>query len=241
MQQILHQLKTGGDESFSYIDQVVPWLELPRFGKSWQEMLEYYEQLPDPRLFKTHCTYQQTPGVNTARIILSSRDPRDCCVSFYHHVMSMTDTALESANMQRPQSFGEYFENWMSFGAWYRNVHSWWPHINDKNVLWLRYEDMVKDLNSCAQQILSFLGWELDKTKLEKALEFCSFPWMKQHSEKFTARSETGESLFKPGGFIRKGQVGDHKSLMDPEQEQRILDRAKEYLPADCLRFIGLD
>lgn len=241
MQQILHQLKTGGDNSFTYIDQVVPWLELPRSNKSWQQMLEYYEQLPNPRLFKTHCTYPQTPGVNTARIILSSRDPRDCCVSFYHHVMSMTDVALQRANMTRPQSFDEYFEDWMSFGAWYRNVQSWWPHINDENVLWLRYQDMVKDLKNSLQQILSFLEWKLDEASLNKALELCSFPWMKQNAEKFTSRSETGESLFKPGGFIRKGQVGDHKEIMSHEQEQRILDRAKDILPEDCLRFIGID
>ena len=240
MQQILHQLKTGGDDSFTYIDQVVPWLELPRSNNSWQQMLQYYEQLPDPRVFKTHCTYAQTPGVDTARIILSSRDPRDCCVSFYHHVMSMTDTALQNANMTRPQSFDEYFESWMAFGAWYRNVQSWWPHINNTNLLWLRYEDMVQDLKTSLRQIESFLDWKLDAVHLEKVIEYCSFPWMKQHTEKFSARSETGESLFKPGGFIRKGKVGDHKSLMSPKQEQRILDRAEETLPADCLRFIGV-
>ena len=34
MQQILHQLRTGGDESFSSIDDVVPWLERQREDKS---------------------------------------------------------------------------------------------------------------------------------------------------------------------------------------------------------------
>jgi hypothetical protein len=240
MQQILYQLKTGGDDSFVSIDQVAPWLELPRNNQSWQQSLACFEQLPNPRIFKTHCTYMQTPGVDTARIILSSRDPRDCCVSFYHHVMSMTDAALKYFNMTRPQSFAEYFESWMSFGAWYRNVQSWWPHINAANVLWLRYQDMVTDLPTAVQQILTFLDWELDESKAEKILEYCSFSWMKQHAEKFVARSEAGESLFKPGGFIRKGQVGDHNSLMSPKQEQQILDRAKAILPEDCLSFIGI-
>ena len=68
MQQILHQLKTGGDPGFADIDQVVPWLELPRRGMSWRELLDKYEQLSDPRIFKTHCTFPQTPGTGTARI-----------------------------------------------------------------------------------------------------------------------------------------------------------------------------
>ena len=152
----------------------------------------------------------------------------------------MTDAALKYFNMTRPQSFDEYFQSWMSFGAWFRNVQSWWPHINAANVLWLRYQDMVTDLPNSVQQILSFLDWELDESKAEKILEYCSFSWMKQHAEKFVARSEAGESLFKPGGFIRKGQVGDHNSLMSPKQEQKILDRAKAILPEDCLSFIGI-
>ena len=240
MQQILHQLKTGGDPGFADIDQVVPWLELPRRGMSWRELLDKYEQLSDPRIFKTHCTFPQTPGTDTARIILSSRDPRDCCVSFYHHVMSMTDAAIANFDMQRPGSFDEYFESWMSFGAWYRNVQSWWPHINDENVLWLRYQDMVNDLETSVQKILSFLDWKLAENQLPQVLEYCSFPWMKRHAEKFVTRSETGESLFKSGGFIRKGKNGDHKNLMRPEQEKQILEKARELLPVECLSFLGI-
>jgi len=35
MQQILHQLRSG-DASFSSIDELVPWLEITREGKSWR-------------------------------------------------------------------------------------------------------------------------------------------------------------------------------------------------------------
>ena len=102
MQQILYQMRTGGDPNFDTIDAVVPWLERPRAGKSWQQVLEDYDALPRPRLFKTHCTAEQTPGIGTASIILTVRDPRDCCVSFYHHLMNMTDEAREASGHQRP-------------------------------------------------------------------------------------------------------------------------------------------
>lgn len=244
MQQILYQLKSGGDTSFRSIDDVVPWLELPRRGIHWQVLLARYEQLDNPRVFKTHCTYrqtpQQTPGVEHANIILSSRDPRDCCVSFYHHVMSMTDKALQHVGIPRPQNFDEYFEQWMSFGAWFRNVRGWWPHIGDRNVLWLRYEDMVNDLASCIERILQFLGWPVTDKVRPVILEHCSFAWMQQHDEKFATRFENGELMFKPKRFIRKGQVGDHKTRLSPEQEQMILEKAKKDLPQDCLDFLGL-
>ena len=41
MQQILHQLRTGGDTTFASIDDVVPWLEIQREGKSWQKILQH--------------------------------------------------------------------------------------------------------------------------------------------------------------------------------------------------------
>ena len=241
MQQILYQLKSGGDDSFTDIDHVVPWLEMPRQTISWEQRLEQYEQMDNPRLFKTHCTYEQTPGVDVAKIILSSRDPRDCCTSFYHHMMSMTDAALEYYNIERPASFNDYFEQWMAFGAWYRNVKSWWPHINDKNVLWLRYEDMVVNLEANINTIVKFLGWKIDQRRTHTIFTHCSFTWMKQHSEKFFTRFDTGESMFEPGGFIRKGRVGDHKNLLTAQQEYRIVKRAREDLTPECLSFLGLD
>jgi hypothetical protein len=34
MQQILYQMRSGGNTDFDNIDTVVPWLERPRKGKS---------------------------------------------------------------------------------------------------------------------------------------------------------------------------------------------------------------
>ena len=45
MQQILHQLRSSGDTDFFSIDRVVPWLELPRPGRSADEVLADYEKL----------------------------------------------------------------------------------------------------------------------------------------------------------------------------------------------------
>ena len=241
MQQILHQLRSGGDDTFFSIDDVVPWLELPRANKEWPEVLQEYEQLPDPRVFKTHCTYEQTPGVDTARIILTSRDPRDCCISFYHHVMDMTDSAKQRMSIKTPESFDEFLDNWLGFASWYRNVSSWWPHRNDPNVLWLRYEDLKQDFDTAMDKILIFLDWQINEAERGRVYELCSFQWMKENAVRFARQNETGEPVFKPGGFIRKGQVGDGKDTLTLEQEARIFDKAREALSSDCLVFFGID
>lgn len=240
MQQILHQLRTGGDPDFNSIDEVVPWLELQRDEMSWQDIIEKFENIQDPRVFKTHCTYQQTPGTDTVNIIMSSRDPRDCCVSFYHHVMDMTDDARKRVGFDQYRTLDDVFEAWLQYAAWYRNIQSWWPHYHDDNVLWLRYEDMKQSLEGSIDKIIAFLGWDKTADQRNKALFYSSFEWMKTHSEKFTRQGKSAKPIFKPGGFIRKGEVGDHKTKLSSEQEQRILEKARQLLEPDCLKFLGL-
>jgi hypothetical protein len=239
MQNILYQLRSGGDPGFDSIDAVVPWLELPRDSLSHTEVLEGYESMASPRIFKTHCTYEQTPGTGTVNIIMSSRDPRDCMVSFYHHIMDMTDEARAHGNFSKIQTFDDVFELWMNFSAWFRNLASWWPHFDDDRLLWLRYEDMKQDIDGCVDHILGFLHWDITPAQRQAVNEYISFDWMKTHTDKFTMNIQ-GKSAFKPGGFIRKGQTGDHKQKLSATQEQQILDRAREVLEADCLRFLGI-
>jgi hypothetical protein len=250
MQQILHQLRTGGDPDFNSIDDVVPWLEIPREGKSWQQILQHFEALPEPRIFKTHCTAEQTPGIGMAKIILTSRDPRDCCVSFYHHLMNMTDEARAHKQVPSPASFDEHVDMWLEFAAWYRNVKSWWPYHKNPRVLWLRYQDMKEDIVSCIDQITAFLEWKTTTEQKERVLEYSSFDWMKAHDEKFSSQGGHGQdagkkdgskiSVFKPGKFIRQGKVGKYRELMTEEQERRILQKAKDMLEPECLRFLEL-
>lgn len=241
MQQILHQLRTGGDESFFSIDEVVPWLEITRAGKSWQQVLQHYEGLAEPRIFKTHCTAEQTPGIGTASIILSSRDPRDCCVSFYFHILNMTEETRRRVNMLAPESFEQHVEQWLSYAAWYRNVQSWWPYHDHSKVLWLRYQDMKADLALSVDRIIDFLQWDLTSEQKQRVLKYSSFDWMKAHDEKFSSQGDAKKPLFKPGKFVRQGKVGGYRELMTPAQEALILDKACEVLAPECLDFLGLD
>jgi hypothetical protein len=241
MQQILYQMRSGGDPTFDNIDAVVPWLELPRKNKSWQQVLDDYDTLPRPRLFKTHCTAEQTPGIGTASIILTVRDPRECCVSFYHHLMNMTDEARNTSGHLRPASFAAHVDNWLEFAAWYRNVKSWWPYRDHEKVMLLRYKDLKHDLAAGIDQIAVFLGWELNSEQKSKVLEYSSFNWMKAHDVKFSGQNEPGKASFKPGRFIRQGKVGAYKELLTPELEKKILDRAHAELEPLCLRFLGIE
>ncbi len=241
MQQILYQMRSGGDPDFDNIGAVVPWLECPREGKTWQQVLDDYEALPQPRLFKTHCTAEQTPGIGTARIILTVRDPRDCCVSFYYHIVNMTDAARETLGHSCPQSFTAHVDKWLKDGAWFRNVKGWWPYRNHEKVLLLRYQDLKRDLAGGIERINDFLGWSLTPAQKAAATTFSSFDWMKAHDEKFSRQISTKQPTFKPGQFIRQGRVGGYKALLTPKLERKILDRVVAALEPECARFLGIE
>jgi len=46
--------------------------------------------------------------------------------------------------------------------------------------------------------------------------------------------------LFKPGGFIRKGKTGDHKTKLSADQEQKILQKARDELEPACLEYLNI-
>jgi hypothetical protein len=240
MQQLLHQMKTGGDTSYGSIFEVVPWIELPIKGRTWRQALAVFESLPDPRVFKTHCTYDQTPGVGTAKIILTVRDPRECCVSFFHHVNGFKKELVPDMPDIAFPTMQAGVDHFLRVGAWVRNVKGWWAHRNDPGILLLRYADLVADLEANVDRIADFLGWTLTPAGRARALEHSSFEWMKANSQLFTRQLGKDEPVFEPGTFIRQGKVGRHGDDLSPAQEAQILTVVRAELEPDCLAYLGL-
>jgi len=44
------------------------------------------------------------------------------------------------------------------FGDYFEHILSWSKHLNDENVLFLTYEDMVHDTHESIRKIAKFLG-----------------------------------------------------------------------------------
>jgi hypothetical protein len=232
MQQILSQLRGGDDDGV--ISEAVPWLESPDpAGVAAQ--LARYEAMADPRMFKTHCTPAQTPGIDVVRLVMTSRDPRDACVSMFHHKRDMVDTAVHGV----PASLDAHVEQWLAFGGWYRNVAGWWAERHRPNLLWLRYEDLVADLPSAVDRIAGFLDVPMTAEVRARVLERSSFAWMRDHRERFTRRRRDAAPSFKPEGFIRKGEVTRGADL-SPAAAAAIVERARRELDPECLAFLGV-
>uniref|UniRef100_A0A7N9CPG2 Sulfotransferase n=1 Tax=Macaca fascicularis TaxID=9541 RepID=A0A7N9CPG2_MACFA len=61
----------------------------------------------------------------------------------------------------------------VGYGSWFEHVQEFWEHRMDSNVLFLKYEDMHRDLVTMVEQLARFLGVSCDKTQLEALTEHC--------------------------------------------------------------------
>jgi hypothetical protein len=196
MQMMLYQLTTAGEMDFPHIDSISPWFEIELRRGTGRDL----EQLPSPRFFKSHLVHEKLP--RNAKFIYVARDVRDVAVSAYHHFLLISGRKKEI-----PEFLDDFLRDRVSFGSWFKHIESWWPHRNDPNILFLRYEEVVADLAGTVREVARFCGISLDEADLPRIVERCGIQFMKQHDQKFDPRMHQINQ--ETGTFIRKGRSGE--------------------------------
>ena len=164
------------------------------------------------------------PADPSARFIYLVRSGRDACVSFYHHLSHQAE-----ADGGFDGSFDEFVEKWcageIAYGSWPAHLKSWVSGSpgtllagRDERVLVLSYEALKADLRGSCARIARHLGVDIDDASLDAILPRLSFESMKARIECFQPKSvewrRKGDN--DDFEFIRKGSVGDSKSLFGP-------------------------
>jgi hypothetical protein len=139
------------------------------------------------------------------KYIYVTRNGKDVLVSYFHF------SKMELGFRGTLQDFFERFmKGEVDCGSWFAHVAGWRAHANDPNILFLNYEDLVSDLESCIKKIAVFVRREIPCDKYREIIDRSSFAFMKQHESKFDHIHEVfWESGWCEGGFIRQGKVGE--------------------------------
>jgi len=239
----LFHLKTqckAPDLSGKGIYGVIPWLEIPcNFAEgdltpfNIQDRIKHIESYENPRVFKMHVRWNKIePFCSKAKVITITRDPRDLPFSLYNHAIIMKGLDLPPWEI--------FVEDWideMTIIPW---MKSFWPHKNDENVLWLRYEDLKLDMESTARKILDFTGWECTDEEVQKAIELSSFSHMQTNERKHFILD--GRTIFRRGSsFIREGKVGSNREKLTEEMTERIMEKLRKELPEDAVEWLLSD
>lgn len=167
--------------------------------------------LSRPRFIKSHKAY--TPVY--PKVVYIYRDGRDVIVSYYFWMKKMGiigDNVSFSDFLHQP--LGQY-ENWS------KHIESW---MGRRNVISVRYEDLLIDALPELGKMIRFAGMEVDEERLKVAVEASDFSRM-QKMEK-----DQNEGFFIPSGsrrddilFVRRGQSGDWKNHFKKEDEEYFL------------------
>ncbi|KAG8191542.1 hypothetical protein JTE90_019606 [Oedothorax gibbosus] len=178
-----------------------------------------------PCAFKTHLPFRLTPWSDKAKYIYVTRNPKDTCVSFYHHMANMPVMAFNG-------TFDEFFEHFISgdagYGDYFDHLEGWYEQRNRPNVLFVTYEEMKEDPEAAILKMASFVDDEKyaeplrkDRQKLENVVKYSSFEKMKADFNKgikdmFSMSAEDAKkSTELPEGF--KAMISKMHEVKDGE------------------------
>jgi hypothetical protein len=119
----------------------------------------------------------------------------------------------------------------MWWGTWPTHVAGWWSWSQQKdNVLFIRFQDMKRDLSEVARQVAGFLEVaDLDDDALQNIVHRCSFQYMQQHADSFEMHPP--HLLQANGRFFVSGKISRYQDIPQ-EMADRISDWCRRELSA---------
>ena len=119
---------------------------------------------------------------------------------------------LNSQNSELSEFNGKPFRKSL-MGRWSDHYNSW-KSYKDRNVLIVKYEDLIQNKEDEFLRILNYLnkidGVNVDNKKLLQSIEENSFDKLSNKEKEFGFKEAS-----KHGLFFRKGKVGDWKNNLD--------------------------
>ncbi|KAM8926948.1 3-beta-hydroxysteroid sulfotransferase-like [Pelodytes ibericus] len=233
IQEVLTLIYSNGDPTpakTTYSWDRVPWIEQYQGRKQ-------LENRASPRLITSHLPVQffpQTFFKSKAKVICTIRNPKDVCVSLYYF-------SLIAQFMECREDFQEFVSLFLSndavFGGWFAHVKGWLALKDNPNILFLSYEEMLKDPTANVVKICKFLGKELDDAAIQSVVQHCSFKVMKENN--MSNYSAVPNDIFNQehGSFYRKGIAGDWKNHFTPAQDEEFEGMYKEFMKDVNLTF----
>ncbi|KAF2368087.1 Sulfotransferase domain [Trinorchestia longiramus] len=187
----------------------------------------------DRRVIKTHLPFSLLPAnvLDICKAVFVARNPKDLVASYLHHHRLMTIHDFHGSDAE----FVDYFCNGqLLYGPYENHLKEAWARKENKNLLFLFYEDIKRDPVSEIKKLNKFLGTNLSDKQVENVKQRSSFGSMKERlSDKVSDENEAvveglginglyHKELAKNVGFYRKGKSGAWKDDVSSDNSTKI-------------------
>lgn len=208
-----------------------------------------------PGAYKTHLPFGKVPWSDDAKYIYVARNPKDCCVSFYHHKKQLPGYQFSEA------TFGEFFEQFIAgeleFGDYFAHLTGWYNQRHKSNILFVAYEEMKGDLKNAVLRVADFIKpgearhLRENANVLTEILHNCSLEEMKFINTVLNCMHYDVREILRdpkvPRGrkhivaynatlppcqrqkitLVRKGEIGGWKMMFTEDQNKRMNEKIK--------------
>ena len=237
MSHMLLQIVGDGTVEFNNLHEYVSVMEIEHLdpkNPKCEDTLESFldrgrRQTVDMNVIGTHLHSADAPYYSEkAKYVICMRDQRDAFLSAKNMLVKLVgerlvprDEVLYRAMFAPPKR--------ASYAEWHR---AWWDLTDNGNVLFVFYEDIVKNLTETVIQVTEFLGKPVVPEIIEKVRYKSSLEYMKPNANKFEipgcVKPVPIEKPNRKVDMINKGQSGRGKRYVSQELQQDMDKRLKE-------------
>ena len=225
------------DERFSFLDfPILRDFMLDEMPPVMQNYLKTVEDMPSPRLIKSHFHLCQLPDdlLEKSKVVMCLRNPKDVIVSYYYHEKLIKAHGYIG---DFPTYFDLFMDNLVFYCSLFEYMKEVWQRKSHPNVCLLFFEDMKKDLAPSIKKVAKFLGKEVSDEAVGKLVEHLSFKKMKNNAAVNKGEGKKLGFFNVDGDFIRKGEVGDWKNYFTDEMNRRIDEAIEKHFKPIGLEF----
>ncbi|XP_056410624.1 sulfotransferase 1C4-like [Hyla sarda] len=199
--------------------------------------IEEVNMMPSPRILKSHLPVHLVPPSfwrHHCKVIYVARNPRDTVTSYYYFDQMLLFHP-------DPNPWEGYLERFMrgdvGWGSWYDHVKGFWEMKEKLNVLYIYFEDLKKTPLQEIQKVANFLGKNLPDETLGRIVRLSSFENMRANP--MANYSDFPREILdqSKAGFMRKGKVGDWKTLFTIRQNELFEEDYKRQMGGCSLTF----
>ncbi|KAJ8982719.1 hypothetical protein NQ317_019510 [Molorchus minor] len=198
------------------------------------DSIKYCKSLKSPVCLKTHLPWCLMPkhiqeGTRKPKIIYVTRNPKDTCVSYFNHAKLLEGYSGTFDDFCRLFLAGK-----LTYTPFWEHIFPYWERRHQSNILFVKYEEMIKDLPTVIRRVAQFLEKDLTDQQVAFLTDHLSFASMKKN------RSVNYDTLVEfnkkhnltnfDGAFMNSGTVGSHKTKMSPEWIEKFDAWTEEHL-----------